>query len=137
MKVIEVMLKEAKKAYDNNEVPIGCVIVKDGKILSKAHNTKQRSYLCTNHAEIIAIQKAEEKTKDWRLDQCEMYVTLEPCKMCKEVIKQSRIKSVHYLLKSNFDNEENKHINYAMMHEDADKMVEYKELLQSYFKSKR
>ena len=81
-KFMKEALKEAKKAYDKEEVPVGAVIVRNGKIISKAHNLKESKKDCTCHAEILAIQKASKKLNSWRLIDCEMYVTLEPCSMC-------------------------------------------------------
>lgn len=89
-------LKEAKKAYKKEEIPVGAVIVKNGKIISKAHNLKETKKRTTSHAEIIAINKANKKLKNWRLNDCEMYVTLEPCPMCAGAILQSRIKHLVY-----------------------------------------
>ena len=89
-------LKEAKKAYKKLEVPVGCVIVKDGKIIARAHNLKETKYDTTKHAEILAIQKANKKLESWRLIDCDMYVTLEPCPMCAGAIIQSRIKNLYY-----------------------------------------
>ena len=88
-------LKEAKKAELINEVPVGAVIVKDGKVISRAYNKKETTNSAINHAEIIAIQKANKKLNSWRLLDCEMYVTLEPCSMCAGAILQSRIKKVY------------------------------------------
>ena len=88
-------LKEAKKAYEKLEVPIGCVIVKDGKIIARGHNEKETKFDTTRHAEIIAIQKASKKLQSWRLLDCEMYVTLEPCSMCAGAIINSRIKKIY------------------------------------------
>lgn len=88
-------LKEAKKAYDKLEVPVGAIIVKDGKVIARAHNLKETKYDTTKHAEILAIQKASKKLKSWRLLDCEMYVTLEPCTMCAGAIINSRIKKVY------------------------------------------
>lgn len=88
-------LKEAKKAYDKLEVPVGAVIVKDGKIISRAHNLKETKTDTTKHAEILAIQKASRKLKSWRLIDCEMYITLEPCSMCAGAIINSRIKKIY------------------------------------------
>lgn len=89
-------LKEAKKAYEKNEVPVGCVIVKDGKIIARGHNLKEIKCDTTKHAEIIAIQKASQKLKSWRLIDCDMYVTLEPCSMCAGAIIQSRISKLYF-----------------------------------------
>lgn len=94
-KFMKQALKEAQKAYDKLEIPVGAVIVKDGKIIAKAHNQKETKFDTTKHAEILAIQKASKKLKSWRLIDCEMYVTLEPCSMCAGAIINSRIKKVY------------------------------------------
>ena len=88
-------LKEAKKAYEKLEVPVGAVIVKDGKIIARAHNLKETKTDTTKHAEILAIQKASKKLESWRLLDCEMYITLEPCSMCAGAIINSRIKKIY------------------------------------------
>ena len=95
-KYMKEALKEAKKAYDKWEVPVGCVIVKDGKIIARAHNVKELSNDTTKHAEILAIQKASKKLGAWRLLGCDMYVTLEPCSMCAGAIINSRISNLYY-----------------------------------------
>ena len=94
-KFMKMALKEAKKAYDKLEIPVGAVIVKDGKIIAKAHNLKETKFDTTKHAEILAIQKASKKLQSWRLLDCEMYVTLEPCSMCAGAIINSRIKKIY------------------------------------------
>ena len=94
-KFMKEALKEAGKAYDKLEVPVGAVIVKDGKIISRAHNLKETKFDTTKHAEILAIQKASKKLNSWRLLDCEMYVTLEPCSMCAGALINSRIKKVY------------------------------------------
>lgn len=88
-------LKEAKKALEIEEVPVGAVIVKDGKIIARAHNTKETKKDATCHAEILAIKKACKKLDSWRLLDCEMYVTLEPCSMCAGALINSRIKKLY------------------------------------------
>jgi len=88
-------LKEAEKAYQKLEVPVGAIIVKDGKIIARAYNQKEMKTDTTKHAEILAIQKASKKLKSWRLIDCEMYVTLEPCTMCAGAIINARIKEVY------------------------------------------
>ena len=98
---MKVALEEAKIAYDNNEVPVGAVIVKDNKIIAKAHNLKRNSNNIMNHAEIIAIMEASEYLGDWRLNDCDMYVTLEPCPMCAGAIEQSRIRKIYIGSESN------------------------------------
>ena len=89
-------LKEAKKAELIDEVPIGCVIVKDNKIIARGHNQRETNQSPIGHAEIIAINKASKKLKSWRLEGCDIYVTLEPCIMCSGAIIQSRINKVYY-----------------------------------------
>ena len=89
-------LKEAKKAELIDEVPIGCVIVKDDKIIARGHNQRETKQSPIGHAEIIAINKASKKLNSWRLEGCDIYVTLEPCIMCSGAIIQSRINKVYY-----------------------------------------
>ena len=88
-------LKEAKKAYGKLEIPVGAVIVKEGKIISRAHNLKETKKTATAHAEILAIGKANKKLNNWRLLDCDIYVTLEPCDMCMGAIISSRIKNIY------------------------------------------
>ena len=95
-KFMTAALAEAKKAEKKEEVPIGCVIVKDGKVVAKAHNLKQTKRLATAHAEVLAIEKACRKLKDWRLEDYEIYVTLEPCAMCAGAIASARIKKAYF-----------------------------------------
>lgn len=94
-KFMNIALKEAKKAYNKLEIPVGAVIVKNGEIIAKAHNIKEEKMDTTKHAEIIAIQKANKKLKTWRLNDCDMYVTLEPCPMCAGALIQARLRKVY------------------------------------------
>ena len=89
-------LKEAEKAYRKGEVPIGAVIVKDGKIISRGYNLKETKKNTLKHAEIIAIEKASKKLDAWRLEECDIYVTMEPCPMCMGAIINSRIRKIYY-----------------------------------------
>lgn len=89
-------LKEANKAYDKGEVPIGAVIVKNDKIISRAYNLKETKNNACKHAELIAIEKASKKLKNWRLLDCTIYVTMFPCPMCASAINQSRISKIVY-----------------------------------------
>lgn len=95
-KYMKLALKEAQKAYEAKECPIGCVIVKDGKVFTRAHNLRLTHKNALDHAEIIAINKACHKLGDWRLNDMDMYVTLEPCTMCSGAIIQSRLRKVYF-----------------------------------------
>lgn len=89
-------IKEAEKAFSFDEVPVGAVIVKNDEIISRAYNRKEIENISTRHAEIIAIENACKKLKNWRLDQCTLYTTLEPCSMCMGAILESRISRIVY-----------------------------------------
>ena len=90
-KYMKEALKQAKKAYDLGEVPIGCVIVHQGKIIGRGYNRRNTDKNTLSHAEITAIRKASKVIGDWRLEECTLYVTLEPCQMCAGAIVQARI----------------------------------------------
>ena len=94
-KFMKEALKEAEKALKKEEVPVGAVIVKNNKIIARAHNLKESKHNSIKHAEIIAVEKACKKLKAWRLEDCEMYVTLEPCPMCAGALVNSRIKKIY------------------------------------------
>lgn len=89
-------LKEAQKAFDDGEVPIGAVVVCDGKIVGRGHNRRTKLQIATAHAEIEAIEKACKKLHSWRIPECELYVTLEPCPMCMGAVLNSRISKVYF-----------------------------------------
>ena len=134
-KYIKIALKLAKKALKQGEVPVGAIIVKDNKIIAKAYNKKEKTHNVTKHAEIIAISKACKKLKNWRLENCEMYVTMEPCMMCSGAIEQSRLKKIVYGVKNE---------NYGYIHNLKNIEIisqvcenECKELVQSFFKKRR
>ena len=93
---MDIAFKEALKAYKDGEVPIGAVIVRDGVIITRGHNKRETKQLATAHAEIIAIEKACKKLSSWRLDGCEMYVTVEPCLMCAGAALNARLNKVYY-----------------------------------------
>ena len=138
-------IKEAKKAELLDEVPIGCVIVKDNKIISRGHNVRESKNNPIGHAEIIAITKASKKLKSWRLNDCELYVTIEPCIMCSGAIIQSRIKAVYYGAKdykggafgSSIDVLKAENINHHPEIVGGVLEKECSELISRYFKNKR
>ena len=134
-KYMKVAYKEALKAYKKKEIPVGAVIVKDNKIIAKSHNNRQKKYNVLGHAEINAILKTEKKLRDWRLDGCILYVTLEPCQLCQKVIEESRIDQVIYLLeqdKSKLESNKYKQTN------DCNKLKEnYQEIINTFFQKLR
>lgn len=93
-KYMDIAIKEAKKALKKEEIPVGAVIVKDGKVIAKAYNKRNKSNKVKDHAEIIALSKANKKLKNWRLLGCDIYITLEPCPMCASAIEQSRVRRI-------------------------------------------
>ncbi len=95
-KFMRMALREAKKARRTDEVPVGCIIVRDGKVIAKAHNQKESKKNPCAHAEILAISKAAKKCRGWRLTGAELYVTLEPCPMCAGAIVNARIEKVYF-----------------------------------------
>ena len=138
-------LVEAQKAFDIDEVPIGAVVVYKDKIIGRGHNRKEQKKQATSHAEIEAIQSAEDYLGTWNLSDCDLYVTLEPCPMCAGAIQQSRLRSVYYgaidpkggAIESivrlyNYKGFNHYPITYGGILED-----DCKEILQKYFKSKR
>ena len=131
-------LKQALKAYKKQEVPIGAIIVKNGKIISKAYNKKENKQITTKHAEIIAIERACKKLKTWHLDGCEIYTTMEPCLMCYGAIEQSRISKIYYGLKNmNFGFESKYNIETKLQVCECKISNEYIDYIKSFFKEKR
>lgn len=125
------------------EVPIGAVITRKNKIIAKAYNKREKSQIATHHAEIIAIEKACKKLKSWRLDDCDIYITLEPCPMCAGAIMNARLRSVHYAVSdeanggfSKFNLTSCVNHNIEIIH---DKELEEinKNLIQNFFRDKR
>lgn len=133
-KYLKQLIKLAKKASKKKEVPISAIIVKDGKIISKAFNKRIKNNNVLDHAEIMAIRKAEKKLKDWRLFDCDLYVTLKPCSMCEIIIKQARIKNVYYLLKKLNSKKDYNKTNFIKISENEQM---YYSILQDFFKKKR
>lgn len=137
-KYIDELIKLSQKSLKKSEVPIAALIIDEkGKIISKAYNTRNIKQKTINHAEILAIIKANKKLKSWRLNKCMLYTTIEPCDMCKSVIKESRIQNVFYLLpRLPEKNQYNKTIfnKLKFMSEKEDK---YQEIINKFWKNKR
>ena len=93
---MDIALNEAKKAYKMGEIPIGAIIVKNGEVIAKGYNKRERSKNATHHAEILAITKACKKLNNWRLGDCDIFVTVEPCLMCMGALYNARVKSLYY-----------------------------------------
>lgn len=95
IKYMELAYEEALKAYNAGEIPVGAIIVKDNEVVAMGHNLKEKMVCSVYHAEILALIDASTKLKNWRLEGCDMYITLEPCPMCASAIKQSRIENIY------------------------------------------
>ena len=145
VKYMMIALNEAKKAFDMDEVPIGAVVVKDGVVISRAHNLREKKQRATAHAEVLAIEKACKKLGSWRLDGCVLYVTLEPCTMCIGASILSRVDGVVYgaddpkggSLGSLFDVSLIKGFNHYPWIVSGICEAECSDLLKDFFKSKR
>ncbi len=136
MNWMDIALKEAEKAFRKKEIPVGCVIVKDNKMISKSYNKREKNNNVLNHAEVDAILKANKKLKTWKLDDSLMFVTLKPCSMCEEIIKQSRIKKVIYLIER-LENKKEYNKTIFEMSFDLDLQDKYKKMFSAFFVNKR
>ena len=132
------------KAGLKGEIPIGAVIIKDGEIIASAYNTRESDQIATHHAEIKAIERACKKLKSWRLDNCDMYVTLEPCPMCAGAIINARIKNLYYAVKDEASGGISRFniLNNTLNHTtNTSQMLEFekqnKDIIQQFFKDKR
>ena len=142
---MDIAIEEAKQAYIEDEVPIGCVIVRNGEIIARAHNQKVHSNKATHHAEVLAINAASEALDSWYLDECDLYVTLEPCLMCTGAIINARIKKVYFAtpdpkggaLVSNIKIYNIKNLNHYPEIEQGLDQEEASLLLKNFFKEKR
>lgn len=149
MKTVEdylnIAIKEAQKCFKEDEVPVGCIIVKNNKIIARAHNQREKFHDVSGHAEILAIRKANKKLNDWQLVDCDIYVTLEPCLMCAGAILQSRIQNIYFgaydfkggAFGSSINVLESKNLNHIPKIKGGIKEEECSSLLKFYFKGKR
>ena len=134
----KILVKLARKAQKKGCIPVGAIIVKNNKIIAYAHNKRKKTNNVLDHAEIIAIQKAAKKLKNWNLSNCELYVTMKPCKMCEDVINESRIKKVHYILDNyEYKNRKENEIKKIVFIKENDMNNEYTILLKNFFKKIR
>lgn len=134
--IFNILMENANKSLENNDVPVGAVIVKDGKVLAFGYNTREKDQNVLGHAEINTILEAQRFLNNWNLSGCDIYVTLVPCSMCLEIIKQSRIDNIYYLLdkpasKKEFYKTKMQKIN------DANYENKYADILSYFFKKLR
>jgi len=134
--IFNILMENTNKSLENNDVPVGAVIVKDGKVLAFGYNTREKDQNVLGHAEINAILETQKILNNWNLSGCDLYVTLVPCSMCLEIIKQSRIDTIYYLLdkpasKKEFYKTKMQKIN------DASYENKYADILSDFFKKLR
>ncbi len=130
--IIKELFKEAEISFNNLDIPIGAVVVKNNKIIGRGHNLRLNTPDVTNHAEIMAIREAEKTINDWRLNGCDLYVSLEPCDMCIEVIKAARVDNVYYLLEKDNKNKYES-TKFHKINDDVSRET-YREKLSTFFK---
>jgi tRNA(adenine34) deaminase len=135
-KIIKKMLKMAKKASNKGEIPVAALVIHNDKLISCAINNRESKNDITGHAEILAIKKASKKLKRWNLCDCDLYVSLKPCQMCMEVIKQSRINNVYYLLEKLEYKKDFSKTNFALI-DDQLATDSYQQLLSDFFQNIR
>lgn len=148
IKFMQMALKEALKGSNEGEIPVGAIIVHKEHIISKTYNLKETLKCSTKHAEILAIEEASKYLDDWRLNECEMYVTMEPCIMCAGALIQSRIKKIYYLINNEkfgginsiqqvLTNDQNNHIVISEQITDKKLQQEALDMLRKFFEEKR
>jgi tRNA(adenine34) deaminase len=144
--LMSIAIDEAQAAFNEDEVPVGAVISNShGDIISTGHNTKEYDQNACNHAELLAIAKASKKLKNWRLTDCDIYITLEPCPMCLSAILQSRIKNVYFgaydlkggSLSLGYNLHKDKRLNHSLNVFGGFKHIECSKILSDFFKQKR
>ena len=136
-KFVNKIIELAKIAFDNDDIPVGAIVVLNNEIVGYGYNTRNTDRSVIGHAEISAIEMACKKIGDWRLENCEMYITLSPCMMCTGAIIESRIKKVYYLCdKTNVCFNSKKYVKFIRI-DDYESRDEYLKLLHSFFENKR
>ena len=135
MNYIDETIEEAKKSLLTDDVPIGALIVLNDEIISYGYNTREKDHSVLGPAEINAIEQATRKLKRWNLSDCELYVSLEPCSMCKEIIKQTRLKQVYYLLSKPDSKKEYDKTQFIKLESNSEQT--YAGVLSEFFKKKR
>lgn len=134
-KYLDLIYKLSLKSLKYNDVPVGAIVVKNNKIVSKGINKRKKNNLTINHAEIVAISKANKKLKSYFLYDCDLYVTLKPCEMCEKVINNARIRDVYYLLDKPISKKEYKKTDYIFVPSIYEE--KYRKNLQKFFNKLR
>ena len=134
---VDRIIELARIAYENDDIPVGAIVVRNNEIIGEGFNTRNRFKTVIGHAEIDAIEMACKHIGDWRLDDCIMYVTLLPCMMCAGAIAESRISKIYYLCdRTNVQYDSKKILNVEKISDDK-KSAEYMKILQLFFENKR
>ena len=133
---IDELIKLSYKSLKKDEVPVAAIIVHNDKIIAKAHNTRKHSNKTIDHAEIKVITKANQKLKNWRLNNCTLYVTIEPCEMCKLFTRESRISNVYYLYEKSLNKKMFSKTDFFKIDNDSFRN-EYKKISDLFWKNKR
>ena len=138
-RIVDKLYKLSKKASNKEEAPIAAILVCENKIIAKSFNKRNKSNLTTDHAEIKVITKANKKMKSWRLNNCSLFVTLEPCEMCLSVIKEARISKVYYLIKRSSEKKQYNKTELIMLDNPEIQFTKenYKNNLSKFWKNKR
>lgn len=134
--LIDKIIDNSKCSLSSFDVPVGALIIKDGVIIASGYNTREKNQNVLEHAEINAIKEAQKIFNNWNLNGCDMYVTLKPCSMCMEVIKQARISNVYFLAEKPSSKVEFNRTNLVKINNDS-KEKEYLEILSDFFKKLR
>ena len=133
---LNILMEFADKSLEYNDVPVGALIVKNGKVVSAGFNTREKDQNILGHAEINAIIFAQKLLKNWNLSGCDLYVTLVPCSMCMEIIKQSRIDNVYFILDKPTSKKEFSQTKLVKIEEDVYE-TKFSEILSDFFKKLR
>ena len=133
-KIVDKLFKMADKSLKKNEFPVAAIVFKDDRIISIGYNKRNKSHNTIDHAEIIAIQKANKKLKSWRLQECSMLVTLEPCEMCKSVIKEARLQNVYYYVERYNYKKQYSRTNFNYVKEESGIVSNYIHKIKSFFR---
>ena len=137
-KYLEILFCEVNRALKKDEVPVAALIVdENNKVIARAYNSRERTHSTLDHAEIKCILKANKRMKNKNLSNCSLYVTLEPCAMCKSIIKEARIKEVYYLIERNKEKKQYFKTNFQNWDINELKKLEYRKILTNFFKKRR